>query len=188
MDKSSDGTALFVEAISAYASPLNLRTERVTCSNTVFFSEHQTITRVKKPTNSKHCLTSVPCRWIQFPLFNKNMTLPNFYHNSGHYTQQQEVPFIRSLHFQLLKLDQQNQCCPISTPRAWTNALIHSQHIKIRGLHTSKMWQCVNRQMVPNILKQCSCPDMAGPKYPVIQHHISEEQKHQPHPTKKICI
>jgi len=119
---------------------------------------------------------------------NKNMILPDLYHDSGHYAQQQEVPFIRSLHFQLLKLDQQNQCRPISTPRAWTKAIIRSQHIQSRGLCSSGMRECVNGQTVADILKQCRCPEMSGTNYPVIQHHIAEEQKHQKQPSESQKI
>lgn len=70
------------------------------------------------------------------------MNLPNFYQNSRHHAQQKKVSFIWSLHFQLLKLDQQNQSCPISTPRTWRieKHIKNCHHIQWNSF---KMFPCV---------------------------------------------
>jgi len=62
-----------------------------------------------------------------------------------------------------------------------------STHKKQRSLFFRNVTVC-QWAMVPNVLKQRSCPEMSQTNYPVIKHHISEGQKHQTHPSKSQKI
>jgi hypothetical protein len=76
-------------------------------------------------------------------------SLPDFYHNCGHDAEQQEVAFIWSLHFQLLKLDQQHQGCPISTPRACINLFYNGLNYYL--IRAPKLKAHSNASYHPNI-------------------------------------